>query len=221
MYSDPKTGNSTKVSISIADDGAIGRNELVDASTFIEGGDYDLGPDGNRLTVTARGDLWTIPAKDGITRNLSKTPGVHERSVAWSPDGKYLAYISDATGEDEIYIRTQGWRRGFPVQLTVNGDTYKYYVTWSPDSKKLVWSDKKLRLQYVDITSKQVTLVDQAKTWEHGGANWSPDSKWIAYTRSDDDFRGKVFLYSLDSKKSTLVTDNWYEASGGVFGQDN
>lgn len=213
---DPNTGNSTKVSISIADDGAIGRNELVDASTYIEGGDYDLGPDGNRLTVTARGDLWTIPAKDGITRNLSKTPGIHERSVAWSPDGKYLAYISDATGEDEIYIRTQDGIEA-PVQLTVNGDTYKYYVAWSPDSKKLVWSDKKLRLQYVDITSKQVTLVDQAKAWEHGGANWSPDSKWIAYTKSDDDFRSKVFLYSLDSKKSTLVTDNWYEASGAVF----
>ena len=216
---DLKTGTSTKVSINIADDGAIGRNEMVDASQFIEPGDFDLGPDGNRMTVTGRGDIWTIPAKDGITRNLSKTPGVHERSVAWSPDGKYLAYISDATGEDEVYIRTQDGNEA-PVQLTDKADTYKYYVSWSPDSKKIAWTDKKLRLQYVDISSKAVTLVDQAKTWEHGGMNWSPDSKWIAFTRSDDDFRSKVFLYSLDTKVSTRVTDNWYEASGAVFSPD-
>jgi tricorn protease len=216
---DLKTGTSSKVTIHIADDGSIGRNELVDASKFIEGGDYDLGPDGNRMTVTARGDIWTIPAKDGITRNLSKTPGVHERSVAWSPDGKYLAYISDATGEDEIYIRTQDGIEK-PVQLTDKGDTYKYVLVWSPDSKKIAWADKKLRLQYIDIQTKQVTLADQAKTWEHGSINWSPDSKWIAYSRSDDDFRGKVFLYSLDTKKSTLVTDNWYEAYGAVFSPD-
>jgi tricorn protease len=216
---DLKTGKSSKVTIMIADDGAIGRNEMVDASSYIEPGDFDLGPDGNRLTVTARGDVWTIPAKDGITRNLSKSPGVHERAVVWSPDGKYLAYISDVSGEDEIYIRTQDGIEA-PVQLTQGADTYKYFLVWSPDSKKIVWSDKKMRLQYVDITSKQVTLVDQANTWEHSGANWSGDSKWIAYTRSDDDFRSKVFLYSLDSKTSTQVTDNWYEAYGGVFSPD-
>ena len=216
---DLKTGSSSKVTIAIADDGAIGRNEMVDASAFIEGGDYDLGPDGNRMTVTARGDIWTIPAKEGITRNLTKTPGVHERSVTWSPDGKYLAYISDATGEDEIYIRTQDGLEA-PMQLTTNGDTYKYWLGWSPDSKKLVWADKKLRLQYVDINTKQVTLVDQAHAWEHGGANWSPDSRWIVYGRTDDDFRGKVFLYDTQSKASTLVSDHWYEAYGGVFSPD-
>jgi tricorn protease len=216
---DLKTGTPSKVTISIADDGVIGRNELIDASAFIEGGDYDLGPDGNRMTSTARGDIWTIPAKEGITRNLTKTQGVHERAVAWSPDGKYLAYISDATGEDEIYIQKQDGSEP-AVQLTKNADTYKYYLIWSPDSKKLVWSDKKLRLQFVDISTKEVTLVDQARTWEHSGAAWSPDSKWISYTRSDDDFRSKVFLYSLDARKSHQVTDNWYEASGSVFSPD-
>ncbi len=216
---DLKTGKSDKVSVSIADDQAAGRNEMVDASKYIERGDYDLGPDGNRMTITARGDIWTIPAEEGITRNLTKTPGVHERSVTWSPDGKYLAYISDATGEDEIYIQKQDGSEA-AVQLTTGGDTYKYYMSWSPDSKKLVWSDKKLRLQYVDIASKKVTLVDQAKAWEHQGADWSPDSRWIAYTRVDDDFRGKVFLYSLESGKSTQATDNWYEASRASFSPD-
>jgi tricorn protease len=213
------TGTSVKVNVTIADDAVVGRDEWMNAADFIEPGDYDLGPDGNRVVMTARGDTWTIPAQEGITRNISKTSGVHERSAVWSPDGKNLAYISDATGEDEIYIRKQdGSEAG--IQLTTNGDTYKYSLTWSPDSKKIVWSDKKLRLQYIDVTSKAVTLVDQAKTWEHGGAAWSPDSHWITFTKSDDDFRVKIYLYSLDSKASTLVSDNWYQAYGAFFSPD-
>jgi len=220
IYSyDLKTGKSDKVSITIADDAVVGRDEWVNAAEYIEPGDYDLGPDGNRVVMTARGDTWTIPATEGITRNLSKTSGVHERSAVWSPDGKNIAYISDATGEDEIYLRKQDGSDA-PVQLTTNGDTYKYSLTWSPDSKKVVWSDKKLRLQYVDVGSKQTTLIDQAKAWEHSGASWSPDSKWVVFTKTDDDFRVKVFLYSLASKASTLLTDNWYQAYGGVFSPD-
>ena len=216
---DLATGTSTKVSVTIADDAVVGRDEWINANDFIEPGDFDLGPDGNRLVITARGDTWTVPAQEGITRNISKTSGAHERGAVWSPDGKNIAYISDATGEDEIYIRKQDGSEA-AVQLTSNGDTYKYFLVWSPDSKKIAWSDKKLRLQYVDVSSKQVTLADQAKTWEHNSIYWSPDSRWIAYTRSDDDFRSKVFLYSLDTKANTLVTDNWYQAYGAVFSPD-
>lgn len=216
---DLKTGKDLKVNISIADDAAIGRNELTDVSKFIENGDYDLGPDGNRVTFTARGDIWTVPGKEGITRNLSKTPSIHERSVTWSPDGKHLAFISDATGEDEIYIQKQDGSEP-PVQLTQKGDTYKYYLNWSPDSKKLIWSDKKLRLQYVDVVTKQVALVDQAKAWEHQGSAWSPDSRWIAFTRVEDSGRAKVYLFDTQVGKSYPVSDNWYESFGASFSSD-
>jgi len=216
---DLRTGSNNKVAISIADDASIGRNEWVNASKFIEPGDVDLSPDGNRMTAVARGDVWTLPAKEGITRNLSKTSGSHERSVAWSPDGKYLAYISDATGEDEIYIRKQDGTEA-AMQLTTGGDTYKYYVTWSPDSKKIAWTDKKLRLQYVDVGTKKVTLADQAKSWEHGSVAWSPDSRYIAYARQDDDGRSKVFIYDSKDGMNRRVTDNWYEAYGATFSPD-
>lgn len=216
---DLKTGTDKKVNITIADDGASGRNELIDASKFIENGDYDLSPDGNRLAMTARGDIWTLPAKEGITRDISKSSNIHERSVTWSGDGKMVAFISDATGEDEVYMQKQDGSEP-PVKLTDHADTYKYYLTWSPDNKKIAWTDKKLRLQYVEVSSKSVTLVDQAKTWEYEVISWSPDSKWMAYTKSDDDFRSKVFLYDTRTKKSTMVTDNWYEASGAVFSPD-
>ena len=216
---DLKTGANTKVTIRIADDAAIGRNDWVDASKFIESGDIDVSPDGARMAATARGDIWTLPGKEGITRNLTGTSGVHERSVAWSPDGKYVAYISDATGEDEIYIRKQDGSEA-AMQLTSGGDTYKYFLTWSPDSKKIAWTDKKLRLLYVDISTKAVTLVDQAKSWEHNSVAWSPDSRYIAYGRQDDDARSKIFVYDAKDGQNRRVTDNWYEAYGATFSPD-
>lgn len=216
---DLNTERATKVVITIADDAAAGRNEIIDASSFIERSDFDLGPDGNRMTVTARGDIWTLPAKDGFTRNLTKTPGIHERAVTWSPDGKYIAYISDDSGEDEIYIQHQDGSEP-AIRITGNGDTYKYGPIWSPDSKKLLWDDNKLRLFYVDISAKEPVLIDQGKAGEFRSANWSPDSKWITYSRSDDDLVNKVWLYDVAGKRSHQVTDHWYDSYGSVFSPD-
>ena len=140
-----------KIDIRIASDFNNGRNQLKDASKFIN--TFSVAPDGKRVALGARGDIWTVPAKTGITRNLTNTPGVHDRDVAWSPDGTYIAFISDRTGEDEIYIQKQDGSTE-SLQITKNADTYKYAVTWSPDSKKLLWADKMLRLQYVDVDSK-------------------------------------------------------------------
>ncbi len=218
-FFDLATETASKVNIVIADDAVGGRNEVIDASKFIENGDFDLGPDGNRLTMTARGDIWTLPAKDGITRNLTKSPGAHERSVAWSPDGKYLAYISDVSGEDEIYIQKQDASEA-AIKVSKEGDTYKYGLSWSPDSKKILWSDNKLRLYYVDIASKELILIDKANAGEYRSANWAPDSKWIAYSRVDDTFRARIYIYDMVTKKSTPVTDPWYESYSGVFSPD-
>ena len=216
---DLATERVTQIPVTILDDASIGRNEIIDASDFIERSDFDLGPDGNRMTVAARGDVWSLPAKEGITRNLTKTPGAHERQVTWSPDGKHIAYISDASGEDEIYIIKQDGSEA-AVKLTQGGDTYKYGISWSPDSKRIIWADNKLRLSYVDVDHKQSTLIDKANAGEHRSASWSPDSKWVAYTRVDDDFRSKVYLYDIANKKSHPVTDVWYESGSAVFSPD-
>ncbi len=206
-----------KVSIQISDDLNTGRSEMKDASKNISS--YDVSPDGKRLVFSGRGDVYTVPAKTGITRNLTQTSGVHERNVCWSPDGKFIAYISDATGEDEIYVRSQDGT-GFAQQLTQKSDTYKYQPVWSPDSKKLLWADKKLRLRYIDIDSKNIIEIDKSLDWEFSDFNWSPDSKWITYIKPDKQSESKIYLYSLSSGKSTAVTDGWYDCGNPVFSSD-
>ncbi|MGE5425279.1 MAG: S41 family peptidase [Syntrophothermus sp.] len=214
---DLASGNVTKLTIRIVNDLITGRNPLKDFSKFLNSS--SLSPDGKRVVFDARGDLVSVPAKSGITYNLTKTPGVHERNVAWSPNGKYIAYISDKTGEDEIYLMNQDGT-GEDIQLTKNADTYKYAITWSPDSKKILWSDKLLRLQYVDVNTKEVTLVAETREGEYGDYSFSPDSKWIVYTNPEKYSQNRIYLYELATKKSTPVTDGWYDSGNGSFSSD-
>ncbi len=211
---DLDTETVQRIPLIIAEDMAMGRNQRKDASEMIR--TSSLAPDGSRIAFGARGDVWSVPAKSGITRNLTQTPGVHERNVAWSPDGRYIAYISDATGEDEIYIMSQDGRQD-PIQITTGADTYKYSLSWSPDAKKIMWSDKMLRLQYVDIETKEVTLIDKAEAGEITQYGWSPDSRWVTWTRPERDHYARIFICNLESKESFPVTSGWYSSSSPGF----
>jgi tricorn protease len=214
---DLDTETVTQVPIQIHEDLAIGRGGWRDLSKSAT--PEDLAPDGARALFGARGDLFTVPAKHGATRNLTQTPGVHERDGAWSPDGKWIAYISDASGEDEIYIRSQDGG-GVPTQLTTGADTYKYGPVWSPDSKRLLWPDKRNRLQFVDIASKEVTVVDRSTAFEIHDFTWAPDSQWIAYTRPEERRFPSILLYSLESRQKIPVTDGWFDVRSPEFGSD-
>ena len=214
---DPATNTTTKLTIYINEDFVNSRTVLIDAAKFMES--WDIAPDGKRALFTARGDVFTVPAEKGYTRNLTKTSSAHDRNATWSPDGKYIAYISDISGETEIYIKEQDGQTE-AQQITKNGDTYKYQIVWSPDSKKILWSDKKLRLQFIDISTKEITLVDQAKVWEHNSYTWSPDSKWIAYARPEFETQNNIYLYELGTKKTFPVTDGWFDCNGPVFSAD-
>ncbi|MEI6124087.1 MAG: PDZ domain-containing protein [Bacteroidota bacterium] len=214
---DIKSQQAQKVSIQIADDLVTGRNEMKDASKNITS--YDVASDGKRVVFSARGDVYTLPAKTGITRNLTQTSGVHERNATWSPDGKYIAYVSDATGEDELYYVVQDGS-AVAVKLTSNSDTYKYQPVWSPDSKKLLWGDKMLRLQYIDIDTKQTIEVDKSIDGEFTEFSWSGDSKWIAYARPDKTAETKIYLYDVVAAKKNAVTDGWYSSGEPTFSLD-
>lgn len=211
------SGQAAKVSVMISDDLLSGRTRLAKVGDKVT--NFEIAPDGKRALFGARGDIFTVPAKNGNTRNLTQTPGVHERNSKWSPDGRWIAYVSDKSGEDEIYIMPQDGQ-GEAQQLTRNADTYKYQLFWSPDSKKIIWDDKLLRLNYVDIATKEVVTVAKAEIGEIMTFVWSPDSRWIAYARPEAVGMPKVYLYSLEAKKTHEVTDGWYASHNPCFSAD-
>ena len=214
---DLASGQATPVPIQIKEDFASGRSGLVDASKNTQS--VSLAPDGERAIVVARGDLFSVPAKDGTPRNLTRSSNAHERDAVWSPDGKWIAYNSDATGENELYVRAQDGK-GQPQQLTSGADTYYYQAIWSPDSKKLLWSDRLQRLRYVDVASKAITQVDQDKYGEINGYDWSPDSQWITWSRPEENQFSKVYLFSTANKKTVAVSDDWYSATNATFSDE-
>ncbi len=214
---DLASSKATAVPIRIREDLASGRTAFVDASKHTES--VNLAPDGQRAVVVARGDLFSVPAKDGAARALGKTSHAHERDAVWSPDGKWIAYNSDETGENELYVRAQDGK-GQPQQLTKSADTYFYQPIWSPDSKKLLWSDRLQRLRYVDVASKAVTEMAQAKAFEIESYDWSPDSQWIAWGQPEVNGESRVYLYSLASKQATSVTNEWYNSGRVAFSDD-
>jgi len=206
-----------RIPVFIDDDRLGGRTEIIKVNKKIT--NSGISPDGKRALFDARGDIFTVPAQYGPTRNLTQTSGIHERNAQWSPDGKWIAYISDKSGEDEIYLIGQDGQ--IPArQLTSGATTYKYRIIWSPDSKKLLWSDKKLRLRYINISTRKIKEVAQAQAWEIRSYCWSPDSKWISYARPERKTLQKIYLYSLKSGQTFPVTDGWYASGSPAFSSD-
>jgi tricorn protease len=180
----------------------------------------NLSPTGARAVFEAHGEIFTVPAEKGETRNLTNTPGVAERDPSWSPDGKTIAYFSDASGEYQLYLHDQ---TGFkpPTVIDLGPDPSFFYTpTWSPDSKRIAYTDKHRRLWYVDVPSGKPVLVDHDIYGGFGvdfGVVWSPDSKWIAYHRDLDNQLEAIFLYSIETHKLTQVTDGLSDAASPSF----
>lgn len=213
---DPKTRKQEKLTISIMDDNGANRNVVKDASKSITS--VSPSTDGERVAISARGDIFNVPVKEGITRNITSTSGVHERNANWSPDGNYIAWISDASGEFEIWMQKSD-ESELPVQLTKDQNTYLFDIDWSPDSKKILYYTKKNDLRYVDVKSGKITIADKSQKGPFYDAAWSPDSKWFAFVRPEQGFR-IIRLFNLETSAVTDLTDNWYESGSPVFSQD-
>ena len=211
-----KSGESKTVAVSIPGDRPSLRRKRVDASKFI--GSADVSPSGKRVALEARGDIWTAPAKKGSPRNLTRSSGSAERFPTWSPDGRWIAYFCDVTGEYELYL-TQSDGRGETRQVTKNGECYRYSGQWSPDSKYLTFMDKTGALFVVTIESGDVKEVDVDPFAEQIDANWSHDSKWLCYSKSTDTRApsSHIWVYNVEDGTRRQLTTGYFADSSPVF----
>ena len=215
---DPATKKYDRIPVRIASDDVYARPEPRTVSAMVS--DASLSPDGTRLAVTARGEVFNVPSTEGVTRNISRTPGANERGACWSPDGKSIAYISDRTGETEIWLQDVGDETSAPVQLTKDNDTYIRSIKWSPDGKKILYTDRKNRVCEVDPATKTVKTLLQNPMSEFFGVSYSADSKWLTYTRPAQNEMSVVYVYEIASGREYPVTEKWYNSSSPAFSED-
>jgi tricorn protease-like protein len=213
---DLETGESSTVKITVPGDRPKIRARKVDAAKFIESA--DISPKGKRVVVEARGDIWTLPAKKGAPRNLTKSNASRERFPMWSSDGRWIAYFSDATGEYELYI-TQSDGRGETRQLTKDGNCYRFPGNWSPDSKLLTFSDKTGALFLHDVEAKTTKKIDTDPFAEQIDVSWSHDSKWVCYSRATDARvpTNCVWVYNVADGTQRRLTSAFFNDSNPVF----
>jgi tricorn protease len=211
---DTATGNSRRVPIEIQADLPEVRPSIKSVSAEID--HASISPTGVRAALEAHGEILTVPVKPGPIRNITNTPGVMERSPAWSPDGQSIAYFSDESGLYALHVAAQTGAAetgGAPVKKFPLAPEAAYYFApkWSPDSKRIAFHDNRLNVYLLDtVTGKLSVIIDKNTYGGFSDASydlaWSPDSKWIAYPRSLENHLHALFLYSVDSGKSTQLT---------------
>ncbi len=175
-----------------------------------------LSPTGKRVVVTARGEVFTVPVKDGSVRNLTETAGVREKDATWSPDGKSIAYISDAGIEHKIVIRDQTGSDA-PKTFALGKTGYFNLLEWSPNSQMIVFQDNHLQLFVLNLAQGKITKLDESARRSAFNISFSSDSRWLAYTVSGANHFSQIKLYDFNSGKSTTITDGLSDADNPAF----
>jgi tricorn protease len=190
------------------------RPQAVNAAENIEG--FAISPGGERFAVAARGDVFSVPVEHGVTRNLTQTSNAHDREVAWSSDGRRLAYVSDRSGEEEIYVQTQDGNTP-AVALTGNSAARYYAPQWSGDDKRIAFTDNLNRLIVVEVGAKKRTTIAQDPLNISSDQRWSPDGQFLAYTLNDSNNFSSVFIWSAADGSSHRVTPASFSAQSPAW----
>ncbi|WP_422927749.1 S41 family peptidase [Singulisphaera sp. PoT] len=213
---DPKSGKSTPFEVQVRGDLTAIRPRYEKVAKGIQAA--AISPTGARAVFEARGEILTVPAEKGDIRNLTNSTGAAERDPSWSPDGKWIACLSDESGEYKLQLRPQSGKGD--VKSIALGDSPSYYYgpNWSPDSKKIAYTDNRINLWYVDIDSGVSKKVDTGPFMERlESPAWSPDSRWLTYSRQLKNHLRAVFVYSLETGKTHRITDGMSDADYPVF----
>jgi len=211
-----------KVPVEIPSEGLAVRADYIEADKFV--GAFGLSPSGKRAIFDIRGEMVSVPAEDGIVYNLTQASGSREKNPAWSPDSKKIAFISDCSGEEELWLVDHDG--GIWKQLTKGNKGFRAQPVWSPDNKYLVFQDKFMKLNLVNAASGKVSVIDQSEfddAWERWGIQdyvWSPDSRWIAYTKMEPSMYESIFIYSIANKKTYRVTTDMTQDWSPSFSPD-
>jgi len=211
-----------EVKVNVVTDKTALKPKIESAEKYIQ--HIAISPDGNRVLIEARGDVFSVPAENGYVKDLTRTSGVAERYPAWSPDGKTIAYWSDQSGEYELWI-AQPDKENSAKKLTSYGAGFRYNLFWSPDSKKLAYIDKAMKIKICDVASGATTDVDKALRYAHGNlegftCSWSPDSRWLAFSRDLENQHNTVFIYDYQNKKLQQLISGFYNCNNPVFSED-
>ncbi len=186
--------------------------------------DFFISPDGNRAVFEARGDIFSVPAEHGNVVDLTNTSGYAERYPAWSPNGKYIAYWSDRSGEYNLYLKDMENPAG-EKKLTSYGPGFRYNLYWSPDSKKIAFIDKAMNIYIYDIDKDKTTKVDKEKFYYEGNlesftVSWSSDSRWMAYAEDMNNLHSAICIYDANNDKIHQITSGYYNDSNPCFDPD-
>jgi tricorn protease len=214
---DTRTGQARHLSISVPTDGLYDRPSQISVADDIE--TAALSPKGERALFVARGDLFTVPAEKGVTRNLTRTPGAHDKAARWSPDGRKIAFISDRSGEEEIWLVNQDGS-GKPEQLTTGGKAMRYTPAWSPDSKRLAFSDKDGRVWVLTVADRKLLEVAHETRGTTRDYVWSPGSNLLAFSLTDPSGLRSIWIWSADDSKLHRVTGEMFHESNPAWSPD-
>ena len=220
---DLDTQEISEVNVDVVSDLALEIPRREDVSGNIS--NMTSSPGSKRVVFEARGELFNVPVNDGYSENMTRSSGAFDRHPAWSPDGQYVAYWSDQNGEYNIYLRSMSGDADV-TQLTDREKGYGYKLYWSPNSEHIAFIDETNTIYTVDIENGDITEAGHTN-WNvgHGGRDgypmaWSPDSRWLTFTRGLENAQYAVMLYDSDNEELHQATSGYYSDSNPVFSKD-